>query len=112
MPTATPPTWVSGFPLPDTNPPAAPTGLNAVGGNTVINLTWNANSESDLAGYNVYRYQSPSTYTKVNGSLVTSPAYQVTGLTNGTPYTYVVTAVDTSARESGYSASATATPTA
>ena len=75
-------------------PPAAPTGLTAVGGNTVVNLDWTANTEADLAGYNVYRFVSPSTYTKVNTSLLTSPAYIATGLTNGTLYTFVVTAVE------------------
>jgi hypothetical protein len=105
------PTWVAGFPLPDATPPAAPTGLNATAGNKQVNLTWTANTEPDLAGYNLYR--SPTTggpYTKVNTSLITGTAYSDTNLTNGTPYYFVLRAVDTSNNESGDSNEATATP--
>ena len=75
-----------------------------------MNLAWTDNSEPDLSGYNVYRFVAPSTYTKINTSLLASPAYVATGLTNGTAYTYVVTAVDGSTNESGYSSPSTATP--
>ena len=50
------PTWVAGFPLADDRPPAAPTGLHRDHRQQpVVGLSWNANSESDLAGYHVYR---------------------------------------------------------
>jgi len=95
------PLWVAGAPFDlvvDTTAPAAPQNLAAVGGNAQVSLTWNANSESDLAGYNIYRSTtSPvSTATPLNGSLLTSPAYTDTSVTNGTTYYYVVTAIDTS----------------
>ena len=35
--------------------PATPTGLAAVGGTKRVDLTWSANTEPDLAGYDVYR---------------------------------------------------------
>ena len=54
-PTATPPTWVTGFPLPDLTPPAAPINVIAQPGNSVVTITWDANTETDLAGYNIYR---------------------------------------------------------
>lgn len=93
----------------DTTPPNAPGGLTAAGGNQQINLAWNTNSESDLAGYNVYRSQvSGSGYAKVNGALLTTPAFDDTGLSANTTYFYVVTAVDTSGNESGNSAEASA----
>jgi len=42
--------------LPDTIPPAIPTGLiTMVVSTNQINLAWNANTENDLAGYLVYR---------------------------------------------------------
>lgn len=107
------PAWVAGFPPPDTTQPSAPIGLNATPGSTEIDLTWTANTEPDLGGYNVYRslnsggpWGSP-----INGeTLVSGTAYTDSGLTNGTPYFYIVTAVDTSDNESDASNEATATP--
>ncbi|HNG94703.1 MAG TPA: hypothetical protein PLB32_18015, partial [Acidobacteriota bacterium] len=105
------PTWVSGFPVPDFDPPAAPSGLLATAGTASVNLTWTANGESDIAGYNLYRGTTISgPYTKINVSLITGTFYTDTGLTNGTPYFYVLRAVDTSNNESGNSAEVTATP--
>ena len=92
-------------------PPAAPTGLAAVRGHTKVDLDWNDNGESDLAGYNVYRSTTQGgPYTKVNGSLVTVSDYTDTGLTNGTTYYYVITAEDNGTNESGYSNEASAIP--
>ena len=109
------PTWVANSIPPDLIPPAAPTGLAATAGNAQVGLTWNANGESDLAGYNVYRSTtSPvsTTNTPVNGAtLVTSPGYNDTSVTNGIPYYYVVTAVDTSGNRSAASNEVSATPT-
>lgn len=100
-------------PPPDTTPPAAPTGLTATGGDGRVSLDWADNTEPDLAGYNVYRgTTSGGPYVKVNSSLVTTSAYTDTGLANGTPYFYVVTAVDLSTNESSSSNQASATPQA
>ncbi len=104
------PTWVDGFPLPDSTPPGAPTALTADGVTEAINLSWTAPADADIAGYNVYQFTEPATYDKVNSSLVAGTTYTATGLTNGTPYTFVVTSVDTSDNKSGYSDPATATP--
>jgi len=85
-------------------PPAAPTSLSATAGNGTVSLDWNNNAESDLAGYNVYRSTtSGSGYSKQNTSLVSSSDYIDNTVTNGIPYFYVVTAVDTQDNESGYS---------
>jgi fibronectin type 3 domain-containing protein len=93
--------------------PGAPTGLTATGGNKEIDLDWNDHGEGDVKGYNVYRRLSTGgPYTKVNPSLVanTTSNYTNTGLTGGTAYYYVVTAVDTIDNESAYSTEANATP--
>lgn len=90
----------------DTSPPAPPNGLSATAGDKQVALDWANNSEADLAGYRVYR----------SGALIgstTTSAYTDTGLSNGTTYSYHVTAIDSStpANESGPSATVTATPT-
>ncbi len=109
------PLWVAGAPFDmvvDSTAPAAPQNLAAVGGNAQVSLTWNANSESDLAGYNIYRGTSSpvSTATPLNGSLLTSPAYIDTSVTSGTTYYYVATAIDTSNNTSTPSNEVNATP--
>jgi beta-glucanase (GH16 family) len=89
----------------DTTPPSAPTSVVASGGDAQVTLGWSANAESDLAGYRVYR----------NGVRVGSPtttSFTDSGLSNGTSYTYYVTAVDTSGNESAHSATVSATPRA
>jgi hypothetical protein len=90
---------------PDSTAPEAATNLTAVPGNKSANLAWTGSISTDVTGYNVYK-----TGVKVNLLKVTSPNYQVTGLTNGTTYTFEVTALDSAGNESGYSNSATVTP--
>jgi hypothetical protein len=95
----------------DTTPPAAPMGLTASAGNQTVSLNWNNNSEPDINGYNVYRSTtSGSGYAKINGSLLSSSDYIDNSAINGTTYYYVVTAVDTSSNESGYSSQVSAMP--
>jgi hypothetical protein len=92
-------------------PPAAPSGLVATAGNEIVGLDWDDNSEPDLDGYNVYRsLTSGNGYIKQNVSLVTLSEYDDDTVTNGIPYFYVVTAVDTNSLESGYSNEDSATP--
>jgi len=91
-------------------PPAPPAGLVATPGDAQVALDWSDNSEPDLAGYRVYRsLAAGGPYTKV-GDPVTS-AFTDSGLTNGTPYYYVVRAVGAGG-ESGNSAEVVATPSA
>jgi hypothetical protein len=89
-------------------PLSAPTGLAATAGNTEVNLTWNASTGA--SSYNVYNSTTNGgPYTEITS--VTTPGYTNTGLTNGTTYYYVVTAVNSSG-PSGYSNQASATPSA
>ena len=96
----------------DTTPPAAPTGLVAVGGDARVDLDWFDNAEADLAGYRVYRSTtSGSGYGQISAGLVTASQWADTSVSNGTTYYYVVAAVDTSGNVSSTSAEDFATPT-
>jgi len=67
-------------------------------------LTWTPNTESDLAGYKVYRATASGIY---GAALATVPAgtltYQATGLLGNTTYFFVITAYDSAANESPFS---------
>ena len=64
-------------------------------------LTWNANSESDLAGYKVYRATASGAYGAPIATLTGNIAnYVATGLQIGTTYFFVVTAYDNAGNES------------
>jgi fibronectin type 3 domain-containing protein len=97
----------------DMTPPSVPAGLMATPGNGLILLDWIDDNESDLNGYNVYRSAiSGSGYVKLNVSLLSGSNYTDSNVVNNTTYYYVVTAVDTSTNESGYSSEVSATPSA
>src|ERR1700674_891180 len=89
-----------------TTVPAAPAGLMATAGNTQVALAWTPSTGATL--YYVKRSTiSGSGYTQI--AAPTAPNYMDMGLTNGTAYFYVVTALN-SAGESSNSSQATATP--
>jgi len=90
------------------NPPPAPTGLTATAGNAQVSLSWSASAGA--TSYNVMRgTASGGPYSSIGSPANTS--YTDTGLTNGTTYYYVVTAVDANGA-SGDSNQASATPAA
>ncbi|MGA7914282.1 MAG: glycoside hydrolase family 44 protein, partial [Candidatus Acidiferrales bacterium] len=88
-------------------PPTAPTGLAAAAGNAQIALTWTASAGA--TSYHVKRSTTSGAETQI--SAPTSNSYTDTGLTNGTKYFYVVSAVN-SGGESANSPEASATPAA
>lgn len=97
----------------DTTAPAKPSGLGATGLDAQVMVDWNTGSDSDLAGYNIYRsLTSGGPYTKINASL--SAVNQITdsNVSNGATYFYVVTAVDTSGNESANSLEVSVMPSA
>jgi hypothetical protein len=93
-----------------------PSNLVASGGDQKVTLTWAASPSKSVAGYRVYRQNTDGTWPAT--ALATTPAattsYTDSGLTNGTAYTYRLTAIDGSSppKESSPSASASATPAA
>ncbi len=87
-------------------PPAAPTGLIATPGNAQVTLTWRASAGA--MSYHVKRSTtSGGPYTQVAAPTMAGDVD--TGLTNGTIYFYVVSALN-AAGESANSSQASATP--
>jgi fibronectin type 3 domain-containing protein len=94
--------------------PSAPTGLASIpgaeNGRPIINLSWQANTENDLAGYNVYRRTGPSgPFTRMTSKPVAGPAFSDTAVDPAATYTYRVTAVDNDGNESSPSEEITET---
>ncbi|MGB6670422.1 MAG: fibronectin type III domain-containing protein, partial [Candidatus Acidiferrum sp.] len=89
-------------------PPAAPAELQATAGNTQVSLTWTASAGA--TSYHVKRSTtSGGPYTQVAAPTTTSDTD--TGLTNGTTYFYLVSALNT-AGESANSSQVSASPMA
>ena len=97
----------------DVFPPAAPKGLAAVavaGANGIaagVDLDWEPNTETDLAGYVVYRRENVGDWERVSPTvLLVGPGFHDGHVEAGHTYEYAVTAVDQSGHESLRSAPA------
>ena len=95
----------------DVFPPAVPqvlVGAVIVGSPTnatEVELSWSINTETDLAGYRVYRSEQQDTAGElVTTDLLLSPVYRDTSVQPGHTYWYSVTAVDRYGNESAHSA--------
>jgi hypothetical protein len=95
--------------LRDTFPPATPTGLVGIPNQqpatnnqqpASIDLSWEPNTEPDLAGYYVYRRTTSNSATRLTPTPLPGPAYRDTTAIPGQHYIYTVTAIDTSGNES------------
>jgi fibronectin type 3 domain-containing protein len=89
--------------------PGAPSGLTATAGNTQVSLSWKApgsDGGAAITGYRVYQGGGQTPVASVTGTSATVP-----GLSNGTTYSFTVTAVN-KAGEGPASGAASATPTA
>jgi hypothetical protein len=92
----------------DTFPPATPTELVATmlenSGTppaVEVDLSWSISTESDLAGYRIYRSERENEKGELLiQDLLLSPAYRDTSVQSGHRYWYSVTAVDRSSNES------------
>jgi titin len=94
--------------------PGAPTGVNGTPGNTTVDLTWTApasNGGSAITGYTV----TPSIGATAQTPVVfnsTATTQTITGLTNGTAYTFKVKATNAAGSSADSAASAPITPAA
>ena len=97
----------------DVFPPSTPAGLQAVfsgpGQKLFIDLVWTPNSDSDLAGYNIYRHEQGGEPVKLNPELANAPAFRDLQVLSGHQYFYSVTAVDVRGNESPHSEEASET---
>jgi hypothetical protein len=102
----------------NTFPPAVPTGLAAVGtagesesgnqaGNETrpaIDLSWQPNTEPDLAGYIVYRRESDGEWQRISPAQpVVGPGFHDPNVTAGHTYQYAVSSIDQEGHESARS---------
>jgi len=92
------------WPVPyDTTAPATPTGLTVKAGDTLAYATWTNPADSDFAATKLRR----------NGTVIytgTATQYLDDNLSNGTTYSYTVSAVDSVPNESAQSSAVTVTP--
>lgn len=82
-------------------PPAAPAGLRAAASPNTVELSWDANAESDLAGYRLYRSAPGGRPEKIADVAV--PAYSDHNVERDKTYQYEVSAVDGTGNESPHS---------
>ncbi|MDQ0639576.1 gliding motility-associated-like protein [Pedobacter sp. W3I1] len=95
----------------DVTLPTAPTGLAASAGSSQNILTWNTNADVDLLGYKVYGGTTAAPTTLLAAIPKGTTTYTHTGIINGTPYFYRISATDNYFNESAKTADVTATPT-
>jgi hypothetical protein len=71
-----------------------------------VNLSWSADTSSNVSGYRIYRAPYASacgSFSKMNSLLNTGTLYTDSAVVDGATYCYATTAVNTSNEESGYS---------
>jgi len=95
----------------DIFPPAVPSGLAAVatagenGSETAIDLSWQPVTDSDLAGYAVYRREGEGDWQRISAAQPqVPPAFHDVKVQPGHSYRYAVTAINQGGHESGRSA--------
>jgi hypothetical protein len=96
----------------DTFPPAVPQGLVAVlvPEEKTVDLSWQPDTEEDLAGYIVYRSESGGDWKRISEPKpLIGPAYRDATVEVGHSYRYAVSAIDLTGHESKRSEEAEAT---
>jgi hypothetical protein len=100
----------------DVFPPGVPIGLAAVaiagenGSEPAIDLSWQPDTDADLAGYIVYRREGSGNWERISpAQAVVGPAFRDAHVQAGHSYLYAVSAIDEGGHESARSAEAVET---
>ena len=91
-------------------PPSKTLNVQAIAWDDTVQLTWDANSDFDLAGYKIYRGISSDSLSLLS-DVGTATTYLDTNVTNDSTYYYAVAAYDIDNNESIYSDIVFAIPT-
>ena len=96
----------------DSEPPTSLEAPNTYPSDSSVTLIWNACSNNDFEGYNIYRSTSSlNGFQKINKWIQTSGnSFNDSGLVNGTNYYYRITAVDNKGNESNPSTAISVLP--
>ena len=92
--------------------PATPSNVTAVAGNTSVTLAWSANSEADLAHYNVYQGTARGDLLKVAEVPAGTESYVATGLPNDLIHHFSLDAETSAGERSERTEEVSATPQA
>lgn len=84
----------------DLFPPAPPENLGGLYTRDAVELIWRANTETDLAGYLVYRRGEQPEFTRLTDAPVATPLYRDQKIERDHAYVYRVTAMDLAGNES------------
>ena len=95
-------------PAPGSTPPGPPTGVTATAGNTKASVSWSAPASD--GGSAIFEYTATSSPGGRTCSATSALGCTVTGLTNGTAYTFTVTATNAVGTGAPSQASAPVTP--
>jgi hypothetical protein len=87
----------------DKFPPIVPKGVRATASPNTIEVSWDPDTDPDLAGYRVYRAEGGGAFVKV-ADTSTIPTYSDHAVEHGKTYRYAVSAVDQAGNESARSA--------
>ncbi len=106
-------TLVAGFTYVVVQPPGKPTGVSAVAGDGEATVDWSApvsDGGAAITGYEVSASFDPSTFEVHTCATAGALECTVTGLTNGTPYTFTVVAANSAGPGAASLASAAVVP--
>lgn len=98
--TSTPTASVSAAPGAIDLPPATPRGFRGEKQTDTFTVSWVKNTETDLAGYQLYRSEDGVNYGKVHTELLADTQYADNSLVRGKLYFYRISAVDLAGHES------------